>query len=457
MTQAADFFAARVRLEPVETALAGVPPTGELTDYSPAGFEARVELLRRSLPGAGPALAERLGAELAYHEAGLAASLNVVTSPPVLLREHLALLGGDARRIAVEGLGDALDGYLKTLRETKSTRRQVESVLWAARAWATTEEGMTPYGPFADALETEILPHAVEDDAVGTERYRIAARYQLGVDVDPAECFAVLTDELHDLTRAADELGGKQACAEYDNDPSWKVDRADLKVWAEEKLAAAQDRVGVPVGPLEVVVPAEHGPARYRPAAADGSRAAQVVWPVAAPDPVAVWSQTTMLHHEGVPGHHLQLGLGVGADAWSRHTIVAGNSEGWAVYAEGLLLDDMAAPERLGYVMGLRLNTAMALADLALHNGFQLDGAPWTPDRAAEFMAAHSVFPASGLYFSVLRSAAWPAQAITYSWGARVWRELRAQADRAGERPADFHRRMLALGPCGLGVLTNTA
>ena len=480
------FFARQSELDPVRAALSGAPvDPGALPDYSPAGFAARAELLRSTDPGGDPALAERLAAETAHTEAGLVTELNLVTCPPVLLREHLGQLARDGdpavHAEALAGVPAALRGYAETLRATAlpPARRQVEMVLGAVGSWAAgTEFGDSPqaeaarrgYAELAAVLTEEVLPTARPEDGVGVDRYRAAARFHLGEDLDPAHCHEVLVAELDELRAASAALaprGVRETCAELNTDPRWTATGPEtLRDWAVERLdtAASMGRevlVAPPgLGAVQVHVPVEQGSPRYLPPAADGSRPARLVWPVPAADPVPVWNQTTMLHHEGVPGHHLQLGTAVltATSAWAAHTVVAGNAEGWAVYAEGLMRDAGALTtpqERLGHVLGLRLNVAMALVDLSVHTGLPMGdtGGPWTLDGAAVFLAAESAFDAGSLYFTVLRSAAWPGQALTYAWGARVWQELRAASDAKGIDPREFHRRMLALGPCGLSVL----
>ncbi|MCP2168570.1 DUF885 family protein [Goodfellowiella coeruleoviolacea] len=484
MTAVSDPVGEFLELDPVRAALVGVPvQPGVLTDYSPEGWAARLDRLRAASAEPDPALAERVAAESGYAEAGLAAELNLVTSPPILVHEHLAQLARDGDQAALAaGLAAvprALRGYARTLRAAPRppARRQAEMVLGAVRSWAGSPEfGPTgpaeaarrAFGEFADVLEREILPTASEQDGVGPDRYRAAARFHLGVDLDARDCYDTLVEELDQLRAATTALAATlgrgtfaETCAALNTDPLWTISgAAELRAWAQQRLdaaAAACDALDLPARSrgLEVHVVAEAGPVRYLPPAADGTRPARVVWPMASAEPVPVWNQTTMLHHEGVPGHHLQLG-GVRARP---QLAVAGNAEGWAVYAEGLMhqAGALAPEEELGYLTGLRLNVAMALVDLALHNGFPLPdtGQPWSLDGAAAFLAAESAFPVGSLYFTVLRSAAWPAQAITYSWGARQWRSLRASAAAVNAR--EFHSRLLALGPCGLSVLRSAA
>src|SRR5665647_2606126 len=78
------------------------------------------------------------------------------------------------------------------------------------------------------------------------------------------------------------------------------------------------------------------------------------------------WREKTTVYHEGVPGHHLQIGQAVyqraTLNSWRRLACwVSGHGEGWALYAERLMadlgfLDDPG--DRLGMLDGQRMRAA---------------------------------------------------------------------------------------------------
>ena len=108
------------------------------------------------------------------------------------------------------------------------------------------------------------------------------------------------------------------------------------------------------------------------------------------------WRELTTVYHEGVPGHHLQIGQAVvnrgQLNTWRRQLAgTSGHAEGWALYAERLMeelgyLDDPA--DRLGMLDGQRMRAARVVLDIGVHLGKQRpDGAgPWTGEYAFEFM-----------------------------------------------------------------------
>ena len=86
------------------------------------------------------------------------------------------------------------------------------------------------------------------------------------------------------------------------------------------------------------------------------------------------WRELTTVYHEGVPGHHLQIGQAIYNKAmlntWRRNAGTSGHAEGWALYAERLMeqlgyLDDPA--DRLGMLDGQRMRAARVVLDIGVH------------------------------------------------------------------------------------------
>jgi uncharacterized protein (DUF885 family) len=176
----------------------------------------------------------------------------------------------------------------------------------------------------------------------------------------------------------------------------------------------------------------------------------------------------TTVHHEGVPGHHLQITTAMSRPdlhPWQRSMAhVHGYAEGWAHYTERLA-DELGllrnAAERLGMLYGQRWRAARIVIDVGLHlglpipsgNGFT-DATTWTPEVGAAVLRTASGCDAVTAQFEVDRYFGWPAQALAFRVGARLWRELRdAAAQRPGFALRDFHMDALRLGPMGLGPL----
>ena len=125
----------------------------------------------------------------------------------------------------------------------------------------------------------------------------------------------------------------------------------------------------------------------------------------------------TTVYHEGVPGHHLQ----VGADRRTGPSCstagsgccagCSGHGEGWALYAERLMdelgyLDDPG--DKLGMLDGQALRAARVIVDIGMHLELEIPrdnpfgfhpGERWTPELGWEFMRAHCRMPDEDLRF----------------------------------------------------------
>jgi uncharacterized protein (DUF885 family) len=183
-----------------------------------------------------------------------------------------------------------------------------------------------------------------------------------------------------------------------------------------------------------------------------------------------VWAEQTTVFHEGVPGHHLQLGQArVLGDRLSRHqriSGVSGHSEGWALYAERLA-DELGwfdtPGRRLGMLKASALRAARVVIDLGLHLDLPLPpaearrhGPQWTFAVATEVLRDRGRIAAHRLHPEVVRYCGWPAQATAYKLGERAWLAARDEAMTrlgAGFDLKRWHTGALALGPVELDAL----
>ncbi|GAB3932688.1 hypothetical protein GCM10027614_02330 [Micromonospora vulcania] len=146
---------------------------------------------------------------------------------------------------------------------------------------------------------------------------------------------------------------------------------------------------------------------------------------------------------------------------------VHGYAEGWAHYAERLA-DEIglyASPaERLGMLDGQMWRAARVVIDLGLHlglpipagNAFTEQRRHWTPGLAVDFLSRVAGLDVTTARFEVDRYLGWPAQALAFKVGARLWQQTRREAERRAGAAFDrkrFHHTALALGPMGLDPL----
>jgi uncharacterized protein (DUF885 family) len=471
-------------------------------------------------------LTAELELDLASSEAGLQyRDLNVIASPSQELRDVFDLMPtatvDDWSTISTRlgALPEAVDGYIETLREgiakgITPARRQVKEVydqvlrtgaddgfFIGFAAEAGPEDGQLPaslagelstgagaaavaYNRLADFLAHELMPAATEEDAIGRELYALQSRRFLGATVDLDESYEWGIEELARMVSEQESIANEilpgasveEAVAFLEQDPARKLHGTEaLQRWMQETSDRAVEELGrtqfdIPqeIRALEcMIAPTQEGGIYYTGPTDDFSRPGRMWWSV----PVGVtefdtWRELTTVYHEGVPGHHLQIGQAVvnrkTLNLWRRQLAgTSGHAEGWALYAERLMeqlgyLDDPA--DRLGMLDGQRMRAARVVLDIGVHLGKRLpDGSgTWTAEYAFDFMGRNVNMSPEFVRFEVNRYLGWPGQAPSYKIGQRIWEQLRDDAARrAGDAfdIKDFHRRALDLGGVGLDTL----
>jgi uncharacterized protein (DUF885 family) len=121
---------------------------------------------------------------------------------------------------------------------------------------------------------------------------------------------------------------------------------------------------------------------------------------------------------------------------------------------------------RLGYLVAQQLRATRVIVDLGMHHELRFPtgqafhpGEVMTPELGRQFLFAHAGRDEVFLASEWLRYLGWPAQAICYKLGERVWlagrdaaRSRAAAEDRAFDLRA-WHASALDLGSTGLDAL----
>jgi uncharacterized protein (DUF885 family) len=238
----------------------------------------------------------------------------------------------------------------------------------------------------------------------------------------------------------------------------------DLSDRAVESLADKHFDIASALRTLECrIAPTQTGGIYYTGPSEDLSRPGRMWWSVPpGVDTFRTWQETTTVFHEGVPGHHLQVGRAVVSsdrlNRWRRMGCwVSGHGEGWALYAERLMadlgwLDD--AGNRMGMLDAQRFRAARVVIDIGVHCGLTApDGGIWDAERAWVFLQSHSAMAEENLRFELDRYLGWPGQAPSYAVGQRIWQQLRDEMLSRGLSLKEFHGRALDLGGLPLDVL----
>jgi uncharacterized protein (DUF885 family) len=432
---------------------------------------------------------------------------------PAATDEDWAAIG---RRMA--RVGEAFEGWTRTLDEGRerglfAAPRQVRELAALLEEWVSSDwfADFVRTGPEGSAdslsraaeaataatstlraylLETYLPDAAGTPDAVGEERYRRAARQVIGADVDPHEAYAWGWSEYLRIRAEMETLAERilpgstpvQAMRHLDEHGTLVHGVEEVRGWLQDMMdEAIRDLDGThfdiaePIRTVEAMIaPAGSAAAPYytRPSM-DFGRPGRTWLPTLGRTSVPVYDLVSTWYHEGVPGHHLQLAQWVYVAPQlsvfqSSVGSTSGATEGWALYAERLMdelgyLDDEA---RMGYLDAQIMRAIRVVIDVGMHLELTIpDDSPlapgqvWTPELGEEFFAMHSGRPADFIRSEIVRYLGWPAQAISYKLGERVWLEGREAARREHEARGetfdlkDWHMKALSLGALGVDDL----
>jgi uncharacterized protein (DUF885 family) len=470
------------------------------------------------------AMNERLGLDLELHAAGEHfRNLNNIASPLQGFRDIFDVMPTDTEEhwsnIAsrLSGVPQAVTGYLACLRE--GVRRgdlppalQVrEGIAQAAElaepetSFFTTfhrdsnasdalsadltragESAAESYGLLAQFLR-EVEADAPADDAAGRERYQLWSRTFLGAAVDLDETYEWGLDELarvaaeqHAVIEAIAGPGADidDAVRVLDDDPARKLHGTKaLQQWMQRTADEAITELnGVHFDIPEqmrriecMIAPTQNGGIYYTGPSDDFSRPGRMWWSVPpGVEEFNTWREKTTVYHEGVPGHHLQIGQAVHnrdqLNLWRRLVCwVSGHGEGWALYSERLMeefgfMDDLG--DKLGLLDGQRMRATRVVLDIGVHVGKtapqQYGGGTWSAESAWNLLKANVNMDEKFLRFELNRYLGWPGQAPSYKIGQRLWEQVRAEAaEQAGDDFSlkQFHTKALNLGSLPLSVL----
>jgi uncharacterized protein (DUF885 family) len=490
-------------------------------------------------PASGPErrcarlLRERLETALAVSATGEhLRSVRNVLGPVQALRMMFTMMPAEteadwsviAKRMAL--LPQALAGYSASLREGASREllaptRQVTAFAAQLRDWCAAGDGRGWFAQFCDAaqvsprLRAELDQAAAaaiasvetlrrwllddyapltgaEPDGVGADRYAVLARAWLGTELDLADTYMWGWSEYHRITAEMAEQAERVLPGATATEAMSYLDRHGAAAGGVEEIRQYLQRMldervaeldgthfDLP-GPVKTVeaqiAPAGSAAAPYytRPSR-DFSRPGRTWLPTLGQTRFPLWKLVSTWHHEGVPGHHLQLATWttLSGDLSDYQAIVGSVSamtEGWALYAERLMdelgyLSDPGA--RLGYLEAQLRRAIRVIVDIGMHLRMELPagalptaekGRTWTPELAVEFFTAHTARSTEFVTSEIVRYLGRPGQAIGYKVGERAWLAGRDAARAAHGDAFDlksWHKAALSLGALGLDDLTD--
>jgi len=247
--------------------------------------------------------------------------------------------------------------------------------------------------------------------------------------------------------------------------PDTDAGRAEVHRQAKAYLAAARGRaarafdhfVDDPVEVRRMPLTSEDGsPIAFYNGPRDGTSGA-VLLNLKKPSDLPSWRLPTLVHHEGVPGHHTQAAVlrdAGGLSLFRRTVRFSAWTEGWALYAEALA-DEIGAYAddpfgRIGYLQAQLWRAGRVVVDTGIHHE------RWTREQAIAFMVDTVGELPGPTAREVDRYCVYPGQACCFMVGKQQIRASREAARRAmGSRffLGDYNDLILRSGPLPMEVL----
>ncbi len=322
------------------------------------------------------------------------------------------------------------------------------------------------YQKLVSFLETKYLPicrgnTGLSDLAGGAELYKLKIADWSGLFLNPKDIAQTGFKEIHrikaEMQRVQKELniaGTFKVFLEFirTSPKSYFKTSEDLiskhflvSGLIKKKLSGLFSRV--PIYPLKFDLQAKNiYPAYYWPS--QNAPYGTIYLPVGSLKTAPVYEATTLMLHEGEPGHHFQLALEF--EISSRRPNRFGHRtafvEGWALYAESLgyemgLYDDPF--QRFGSLTSEMLRALRMVVDTELHYF------GWSRQQAIDFMTEYLPYYSADIVNEVDRYIRYPGQAVAYKVGQMKISNLRKKAQKMLGTNFDikeFHGNILESG-----------
>lgn len=389
-----------------------------------------------------------------------------------------------------------------------SPKHIVRIVIRSVRTLASTPPAESPFlaparadedGAFVGALtavvNNDILPAARRYADFLEKEYLPAAREAISVAGNPdgAACYPATirsfstlpksAQEVHDIGLAevtridvemkgiaersfgTSDVPGLMQRLRTDRQYTFR-NRQDLIAYSRAALARAKTAMpqwfgmlpksDVRIEPYPAYREQSGAPGEYNPPSEDGTRGGLFYINASQPEKTTRADIESTAFHETIPGHHLQVAIGVERKEIhpiGRYIYNSGFAEGWALYAEGLA-DEMKLfsgdLDRLGMLSSQNWRAARLVVDTGLH------ALGWTRQRAIDYMLAHTPQSAESAASEVDRYIIMPGQATSYMLGRIEILAAREEARKVAGSAFDikaFHDRVLEDGSMPLTYL----
>jgi uncharacterized protein (DUF885 family) len=345
---------------------------------------------------------------------------------------------------------------------------------------AIAQQVVPPLKALRTMITAELMPKSPQEGALrnypgGDAVYALYVRQQTTTSLSPAQIHALGQRELlrlrGEMEAVIKEVGFQGNFAQFvlhlNTDPRYFHKSPEALLAGYREIAKRVDAelpklfAELPRAPYGIqAMPAHMGANRaeyYNGPALDGSRAGFFFANTLAWRKRPIWGMETLVAHEAMPGHHLQIARATelrGLPNFRRSGFgYTAFSEGWALYAEtlGFELGLYSEPtSRFGHLQWQAFRAARLVADTGVH------ALGWTRQQAIDFMVERTGVEREFVESEVDRYTSQPGQALAYMIGKLKFDELRDRAKaRLGARfdIRKFHNAVLDNGALPLATL----
>jgi uncharacterized protein (DUF885 family) len=439
----------------------------DLLNVSPVQRRDQVEQMIARLA----ALPQRIDDEIAQLRRGMAAGY--VSSRDVLQRVITQIDTQLPADVA------ASPYYTPFTRLSKDIAPAEQTALQAQARDAITRHVVPALRKLRTFVADEYLPKAPADGALknypdGLRVYEMLIRQQTTTKLGPQEIHAI---GLRELTRLRGEMENVMREVKFDGDFTaftryLGTDPKFFHTSPESLLAGYRDIAKrldaemprlfaeLPRAPYGVQpMPTHMGANRaeyYNGPALDGSRGGTFFANSLAFKRRPIWAMETLVAHETVPGHHMQVARASELKNLPPFRRLGGYtafSEGWALYAEtlgfdlGLYTDPHS---RFGHLQAQAFRAARLVTDTGIH------ALGWNRQQAIDFMVERTGQDREFITGEIDRYTSMPGQALAYMIGKLKFDELRDRAKNKLGAKFDirrFHNAVLDNGALPLETL----
>jgi uncharacterized protein (DUF885 family) len=349
---------------------------------------------------------------------------------------------------------------------------------WRSRLRDAIETDVRPaMARYRDVLRDDVRPKARSDEKVGLiwladgeDAYNRMVRYHTTLGFSARRIHEIGLEQIDKLADEYRELGPEvlgtnelqEIFRRLRDDPALHhTNGADIVTASKTALAKASDAMGgwfgiVPKAGCDVEETQSGAIAFYFPPAKDGSRPGVFFMNTSDPTGWGRYQIEATSYHEGIPGHHLQLGISTeltNVPEFRKRAFIAAYGEGWGLYSERLA-DEMGLYSTPLDRMGMLEADSMRACRLVVDTGMHALG--WSRQKAIDYMTENSPMRVSQIVPEIDRYAVTPGQALAYMIGRLEIQRMRRDAETSLGDAFDikgFHDAVLGSGLMPLPVL----